>query len=152
MMQADPEVLSAIIQSTGFYRNKTKNILACAKQIVEHFGGTVPETLDALVALPGVGRKTANVVLGSAFGQAAIVVDTHVRRVANRLKLSRSTDPTQIEADLSRLLQKSLWTSGAHRLLLHGRHVCKARKPLCHECTLYDICPDEREKQRQAIK
>ena len=145
--QADPENLREIIRSTGFYQNKTKNIIGCAKKLIEAFGGKVPSTIDALVTLPGVGRKTANVVLGSAFGQEAIVVDTHVRRVANRLKLTRSSDPAKIEADLAQVFPKKKWTSGAHRILLHGRYVCKARKPLCQGCTLYDLCPAEKEKK-----
>jgi len=143
MFQADPEKLSSIIHSTGFYKNKTKNIIGCAKRLIEVFGGEVPETLDDLISLPGVGRKTANVVLGTAFHQQTIVVDTHVRRVARRLKLTRSNDPTQIESDLNHLLDENIWTSAAHRILLHGRHVCKSRKPLCEGCALFDLCPEK---------
>lgn len=143
MFQADPERLSAIIHSTGFYKNKTKNIIACSRLLVDGFEGRVPETLEALITLPGVGRKTANVVLGTAFHQQTIVVDTHVRRVANRLHFSQSNDPTQIEYDLNHLLDKKIWTSAAHRLLLHGRHVCKSRKPLCEGCVLLDLCPEK---------
>ncbi len=145
--QANPEDLRDIIHSTGFYQNKTKNMIGCAKKLLEDYGSKVPDTIEALVSLPGVGRKTANVVLGSAFGQEAIVVDTHVRRVANRLKLTRSDDPVKIEADLAQVLPKKKWTSGAHRILLHGRYVCKARRPLCGECVLYDLCPAEKEKK-----
>ncbi len=111
--------------------------------MLDEYQGEVPEDLNALIQLPGVGRKTANVVLGTVFGHQAIVVDTHVRRVSNRLGLSISSDPTQIETDLSRILQKKKWTSGAHRLLLHGRHVCKAQKPQCGECVLADLCPSQ---------
>ncbi len=146
MLQADPERLASIIRSTGFYKNKTKNIIGCSRRIVEVFAGNIPETLEELITLPGVGRKTANVVLGSAFHQQAIVVDTHVRRVARRLNLTRSNDPIQIETDLNHLLDKKIWTSAAHRLLLHGRHVCKSRKPLCEGCTLFDLCPERPEK------
>ena len=103
--------------------------------------------MEALVTLPGVGRKTANVVLGTAFGRPAVVVDTHVRRVANRLKLTRSDDPEQIETDLSRLLPAEKWTSGSHRILLHGRYLCVARNPRCLECPLFDLCPAEAEKR-----
>lgn len=146
MLQADPDRLSSIIHSTGFYKNKTKNIIACASRLVAVFDGNVPETLEELITLPGVGRKTANVVLGTAFHRQAIVVDTHVRRVSNRLKFSLSNDPTQIEIDLNHLLEQKVWTSAAHRLLLHGRHVCKSRKPLCEGCTLFDLCPEKQEK------
>ena len=143
LLKGDPEHLISLIRSTGFYRNKAKNIIGCAKRLVENFEGKVPKTFEALVSLPGVGRKTANVVLGSAFGQEAIVVDTHVRRVANRLGLSPSKDPTQIEFDLGRLLPKEKWTATAHRLLLHGRRTCKARRPLCTSCVLYCLCPSK---------
>ncbi len=143
MLQANPERLSAIIHSTGFYRNKTKNIIGTSRRLIEVFSGCVPENLEDLITLPGVGRKTANVVLGTAFHQQTIVVDTHVRRVANRLDLSQSNDPTEIEYDLNRLLDKKSWTSAAHRLLLHGRHVCKSRKPLCEGCVLFELCPEK---------
>ncbi len=145
MLQADPDRLSSIIHSTGFYKNKTKNVIACARRLVDVFDGHVPENLEDLITLPGVGRKTANVVLGTVFHRQAIVVDTHVRRIARRLRLSSSNDPTQIEIDLNRLLEQKIWTSAAHRLLLHGRHVCKSRKPLCEGCTLFDLCPERQE-------
>lgn len=145
--KADREELESIIRSTGFYKSKAKNMMGAAKGVVERFEGRVPETMEALVTLPGVGRKTANVVLGSAFGKPAIVVDTHVRRVANRLKLTRSDDPDQIEIDLSRLIPEKKWTSGSHRILLHGRYVCVARNPHCLECPLFDLCPAEAEKK-----
>lgn len=141
ILQGDPEVLIALIRSTGFFNNKAKNIIGCAKTLLGKHGGEVPEDLEALTALPGVGRKTANVVLGTAFGHPAIVVDTHVRRVSNRLGLSKSADPVKIEADLSRLFPKQKWTAGAHRLLLHGRRTCKARKPQCDSCVLANLCP-----------
>ncbi len=141
IVNGDPEHLISLIRSTGFFNNKAKNIIAASKQLIETHSGEVPEHLEALVALPGVGRKTANVVLGTAFGHQTIVVDTHVRRVSNRLGLSKSSDPVHIETDLSRLFPKEKWTTGAHRLLLHGRTVCKARKPLCDQCVLADVCP-----------
>jgi endonuclease-3 len=113
--------LEEIIRSTGFFKTKAKNLVACADAITTRFGGRVPDRMEDLVTLPGVGRKTANVLLGQAFGQPAIVVDTHVIRVSNRLKLTRSADPEQIERDLQRLLPPSQWTAVSQRLLLHGR-------------------------------
>lgn len=147
LAKADREELESIIRSTGFFKSKAKNILGCAAAIVDRFGGKVPVNMEALVTLPGVGRKTANVVLGSAFGKPAIVVDTHVRRVSNRLKWTRSEDPDQIEVDLSRLLPEEEWTVGSHRILLHGRYLCVARRPRCLECPLFDLCPAETEKK-----
>jgi endonuclease-3 len=137
--------LEEIIRSTGFFKSKAKNLVACAGAITTRFGGRVPDLMDDLVTLPGVGRKTANVVLGQAFGQPAIVVDTHVKRVSNRLKLTNSDDPVQIEQDLQQLLLPSQWTDVSERLLLHGRYVCVARKPLCMRCPIFDDC-DAKEK------
>ena len=137
--------LEQIIRSTGFFKSKAKNLVACADAITTRFSGRVPDRMDDLVTLPGVGRKTANVLLGQAFGQPAIVVDTHVKRVSNRLKLTRSDDPVQIEQDLQELLPSSQWTSISQRLLLHGRYVCVAHKPLCGRCPIYDEC-DAKEK------
>ncbi|MGB0910944.1 MAG: endonuclease III [Nitrospirales bacterium] len=132
--------LEGLIRSTGFYKNKAKNIMACGKAVATRFNGTVPRTMDELTSLPGVGRKTANVLLGSFFGEPAVVVDTHVKRVANRLHLTVSDDPTTIEYDLQLLLPKAQWTLGAQRLLLHGRYVCLARAPKCNHCAIYDNC------------
>ncbi|MDF2458350.1 MAG: nth [Nitrospira sp.] len=132
--------VEAIIRSTGFFKNKAKNIVACGQVLHEQFGQRVPDRMDDLVSLPGVGRKTANVLLGQAFGQPAIVVDTHVKRVARRLDLTQSDDPVQIEQDLQELLPPSLWTNVSQRLLLHGRYICLARKPLCGRCPIYDYC------------
>jgi endonuclease-3 len=137
--------LEQIIRSTGFYKSKAKNLVACAHAITAQFGGRVPDRMEDLVTLPGVGRKTANVLLGQAFGQPAIVVDTHVKRVANRLRLTNSDDPVQIEQDLQQLLPTSQWTGVSQRLLLHGRYICVARKPLCSRCPIYDDC-DAKEK------
>jgi endonuclease-3 len=145
--KADREELESIIRPTGFYKNKAKSLIGCAKEIIEQFDGRVPEVMEALVTLPGVGRKTANVVLGSAFGKPSIVVDTHVRRVSNRLKLTRSDDPEQIETNLSHLISKQKWTSGSHRILLHGRYLCIARNPHCLECPIFDLCPAQTEKR-----
>jgi endonuclease III len=137
--------LEQIIRSTGFFKTKAKNLVACAHAITTQFGERVPDRMEDLVTLPGVGRKTANVLLGQAFGQPAIVVDTHVKRVSNRLRLTTSDDPDQIEQDLQRLLPASQWTGVSERLLLHGRYICVARKPLCGRCPIYDDC-DAKEK------
>ena len=137
---ADRALLERLITSTGFFRAKAQHLIACGRAIVERFGGEVPRTMDELVTLPGVGRKTANVVLGNAFGRPAVVVDTHVTRVARRLGLSASADPVRIEQDLQRLIPKARWTVGSFHLLLHGRYVCVARTPRCEQCTVYDLC------------
>lgn len=139
--------LEEIIHSTGFYKSKAKSILGAAQTLVQEFGGQVPKTMEKLITLPGVGRKTANVVLGHAFGVPGMVVDTHVRRVGNRLKFTRSKNPDQIEKDLCSLMPQSKWTDASSRLLLHGRHVCRARTPLCMECALFNLCPCDKEKQ-----
>lgn len=132
--------LEQLIRSTGFYKSKANHLVTCGKAVSERFHGTVPDTMEELVTLPGVGRKTANVILGNAFGKPGVVVDTHVKRVANRLGLTKSDDPEQIEADLQQLLPESEWTSVSQRLLLHGRYVCVARKPHCSRCVIYDQC------------
>jgi endonuclease-3 len=130
------------IRSTGFYRNKAKNIRAAAALLTAEFGGKVPQTMDELLRLPGVARKTANVVLGSAYGIAAgVVVDTHVKRLAFRLGLTKHTDPAKIERDLMRAVPQADWIWFAHALVLHGRAVCGARKPLCAGCPVTKLCP-----------
>jgi endonuclease-3 len=139
---AAPEDLEEDIRPTGFYRNKARSLRGMASALVEEHGGEVPRTMRELVALPGVGRKTANVVLGNAFGvDEGIVVDTHVRRVSGRLGLTQSQDPTKIEQDLMKIVPKEDWTVFSHLLILHGRQTCKARKPDCPNCVLNDICP-----------
>lgn len=140
MAKAVPVELEALIRPTGFYRSKTKNLIGCAQVITAQFKGQVPDTMDALTSIPGVGRKTANVLLGAAFGKPAIVVDTHVSRVANRLALTHSSDPEQIERDLQSVYPRAQWTDVSQRLLLHGRYVCLARKPRCGVCPIYDVC------------
>jgi len=145
--KADPAELEALIRSTGFYKSKARNLIGCGKTLVATFNGKVPASMDALTTLPGVGRKTANVILGSYFGEPAVVVDTHVKRVSNRLDLTKSQDPTKIEEDLQSLLPQSQWTMGTQRILLHGRHVCQARRPNCHRCSLYDDCEWEGKSQ-----
>lgn len=139
-VEADPAELEALIRPTGFFKTKAKHLIHCAKAVVETFDGQVPDTMEALTGLPGVGRKTANVLLGNAFDKPAIVVDTHVKRVAGRLHLTRHTDPDKVELDLQRLLPAKDWTEGSQRLLLHGRYVCLARAPRCGSCALYTDC------------
>lgn len=134
--------IEKLIQSTGFFRNKAKNIKACCKQLVDGYDGKVPRDLESLVALPGVGRKTANVVLGTAFGLATgVVVDTHVGRLSRRLGLTQETDPVKVEKELMGQLPKRDWIMFSHRLIHHGRRVCKARKPNCDDCGLVRWCP-----------
>lgn len=142
LAQAAPSEIEAIIRSTGFFRAKAKSIQAAARQLVDQHGGQVPETMAALTALPGVGRKTANVVLGNAFGQnVGVVVDTHVGRLARRLGLTRQEDPEKVEQDLMALIPREQWTRFAHQLILHGRQVCAARRPDCGHCPLAELCP-----------
>ena len=137
--QADVE---KIIQSTGFFRAKAANLRGMAQALVEQFGGELPRTLDEMVTLPGVGRKTANVVLGTAFGlPTGVVVDTHVKRLTRLLGLTKHLDPVKIEHDLAALLPKSEWINFSHRLIHHGRRICNARKPNCPECPLLKLCP-----------
>lgn len=136
----DPAVLEDEIRSTGFYKNKTKAVIACCRKLVEEFQGEVPRTLDALTTLPGVGRKTANMVLGNAFGVQAIAVDTHVLRVSNRLGLAHSDEPQAVEEALMRQVAKDRWTEFGNALILHGRETCVARKPHCPECVLHEVC------------
>ncbi len=138
---ADPLEVEELVKSTGFYRNKAKSIMACSATLEADFGGEVPSTMEDLVKLPGVGRKTANLMLGEIFGKPAVVVDTHVKRVAQRLGLTRSSEPEEIEADLQKALPKKSWWPGSSRLLLHGRYVCLAKKPKCAECVIRDLCP-----------
>jgi len=139
---ADPEVFEDEIRSTGFFRNKTKSILNMADALVEQHRGEVPSSMEELVKLPGVGRKTANVVLGNAFGRdEGVVVDTHVKRISNLLKLTRHQDPDKIEKDLMKLVPKREWTLWPHLLIHHGRAVCTARSPKCEDCALVDLCP-----------
>lgn len=142
LAQASQEEVEALIKPTGFYRNKAKALLGMAKALVAEHQGQVPAQMDALVRLPGVGRKTANVVLGTAFGLATgIVVDTHVARVSRRLGLAQSSDPDRIEEELMALFPRERWVELSHRLILHGRYVCQARKPKCEKCVLSSLCP-----------
>ena len=130
------------VQSTGFFRNKAKNIKTCSTQLLERHGGKVPQEIESLVALAGVGRKTANVVLGTAFGLATgVVVDTHVGRLSRRLGLTEAKDAVKVERDLIELLPKKEWIQFSHRMIHHGRAICSARKPLCGECSMKRFCP-----------
>ncbi len=139
---ADPEELEGLIRSTGFYRNKARNIRGMADQLLRDHGGQVPSEMDQLVALPGVARKTANVVLSNAFGRhEGVVVDTHVKRVAGRLGLTAETDPVKVERDLMEVLDPDDWHPFPWRMILHGRQRCHARKPDCDGCELRDLCP-----------
>jgi endonuclease III len=143
-VEASAEVLEQDIRPTGFYRNKTKSIQGACRMIVEKFGGSVPDTMEDLLLLPGVARKTANVVLGVAFKKAeGIVVDTHVLRVSQRLELTRSETPENIEKDLMQIVPRSNWISFSHEMIFHGRYTCKARKPLCRECPVESLCRSE---------
>ncbi|MCA9184072.1 MAG: endonuclease III [Planctomycetales bacterium] len=136
------KTLEQEIQSTGFFRNKAKNIQACCQQLVRYYGGEVPQQMEKLVELPGVGRKTANVVLGTAFGVASgVVVDTHVGRISQRLGLTDKQDAVKAEQDLMTILPRKEWIDFSHRMIHHGRKICKARKPLCEQCGMSDICP-----------
>jgi endonuclease-3 len=142
LAMADPREVEEIIKPTGFFRNKTKSLLGMAGGLLDRFGGKVPARMDDLVTLPGVGRKTANVVLGTAFGTpVGVVVDTHVGRVSRRLGLTRLSDPVKVEAVLMKLFPRKNWTLLSHLLIFHGRRVCVARRPRCAECVLNDLCP-----------
>lgn len=140
--EASLEELERDIQSTGFYRNKAKNIIGCCKGLVEQHGGKVPRDIEQLVPLPGIGRKTANVVLGTAYGIASgVVVDTHVTRVSQRLGLTKQKDAEKIERDLMELIPQDQWIAFSHRMIHHGRRICEARKPKCDDCPLRPLCP-----------
>ncbi len=142
LANADLEELMELIKSTGFYRNKAKHIQGACRMILEKFGGQVPQLMEDLLQLPGVARKTANVVLAHAFGiNAGVTVDTHVKRLSRRLGLTKHEDPLKIERDLMNLLPQPDWENWSIRLIYHGRAVCNARKPLCEQCALADLCP-----------
>jgi len=143
---ARQEVLAADIRSTGFFNNKAKSIIGAAKKILKDYGGEVPKTLEELITIPGAARKTANVVLGTAFGiTSGIVVDTHVQRISNRLALTKNTDPVKIEQDLMKIVPRDHWILFSHQMIHFGRGICVARKPKCAECPLYSLCtwPDK---------
>jgi endonuclease-3 len=140
--EGEREELEELIRSTGFFRNKARNIQGMGRTVVQEFGGEVPDTMEALLRLPGVARKTANVVLTNGFGKVeGIVVDTHVKRVSRRLGLTGETDPVKIEGDLTKVLPEEQWHPFPWRLILHGRAICEARSPRCDDCMLSDLCP-----------
>lgn len=143
LAEANPEDVEQVVYSTGYYRQKTKSLLALAADVVERFGGEVPRDFDDMVTLRGVGRKTASVVLAEAWGEPAIAVDTHVKRLSNRLGLTEKSDPVKIEQDLKDLYLKKTWAGVSMRFIQFGRDVCDARKPRCWECQLRDRCPYE---------
>lgn len=141
LAQAGSEEIERLIRSLGLFRAKARSLKRCAQQLVEDFGSKVPATMEQLTQLAGVGRKTANVILGHAYDIPGIIVDTHCKRVSGRLGLTREREPAKIERDLGRLLPASEWTGFSHRLIIHGRRVCYARKPACGRCVLNELCP-----------
>jgi endonuclease-3 len=140
---ADRKELERLIKPTGFFRNKARNLMRCCQQLVERHGGEVPGTMKELVKLTGIGRKTANVILGNAFATPGIPVDTHVGRLSRRLGLSEHTNPVHVERDLMALVPRKQWSLFAHRMIFHGRQVCRARRPRCATCPLAGVCPRE---------
>ncbi|MEA5002459.1 MAG: endonuclease III [Christensenella sp.] len=141
LAQADLAELEGYIKTCGLYKNKAKNLIACAQRLMEEFGGVVPHTEEELTSLAGVGRKTANVVLAFAFGLPAFPVDTHVKRVSNRIGFAHSDDPNKVEEEDKKIIRKEDWSQAHHWLIWHGRKVCKAQKPLCDICCISDLCP-----------
>ena len=142
LAQANREELEGVIHSTGFFRNKAKNLIGMARALVKEHGGELPRTLAQLTQLPGIGRKTANVILGNAFGiDEGVVVDTHVKRLAGRMGFTRESTPEKVEVDLMDLFPRERWTPLSHVLIFHGRGPCPARKPRCHECVVAHLCP-----------
>ena len=152
MAQAQQDQVEALIKSTGFYRAKAANLLALATRLVDEYDGVVPGSLDALVTLPGVGRKTANVVLGNAFGVPGITVDTHFMRLARRFGWTESSDPVRIEADVAALFERKDWTMLSHRVVFHGRRICHARKPACGACPIAPLCPSYGDGEVDPVK
>jgi len=146
--QADVKEIEEDIRTTGFFRNKAKNIKGASTKLIADHGGQVPQTMDELTALPGVGRKTANVLLGNAFGIPGIVCDTHVIRLSRRLALSENSDPVKLEFDLADIVPEKHWTLFSHLLVFHGRNICKARKPNCPECPIMTRCPVANQPER----
>jgi endonuclease III len=146
LAQANQEEVEELVRSTGFYRNKAKSLLGMARQVVEQHGGDIPAEMEALVKLPGVGRKTANVILGNVFGiDEGIVVDTHVGRLARRMGFTRQEDPVRVEKDLIRLFPNAWWTLLSHLFIFHGRQQCPARRPRCQGCPVAHLCPGRQE-------
>ncbi|HEX5565563.1 MAG TPA: endonuclease III [Streptomyces sp.] len=158
MAAADPERLEALIRPTGFFRNKAKSLLGLSAALRDRFGGEVPGRLEDLVSLPGVGRKTAHVVLGNAFGRPGITVDTHFGRLVRRWRLTEQTDPEKVEAEIAGIIPKSEWTMFSHRVIFHGRRICHSRRPACGACPIAHLCPSygegetDPEKARKLLK
>ncbi len=150
MASASQETVEDLIKSTGFFRQKAMSLISMSLDVIKRFGGEIPHTLEELITLRGVGRKTANVLIGVEFGGDAMVVDTHVKRLSNHLGWTKSDDPVKIEQDLMKLIPKPEWTDLAHRLILHGRSVCIANRPRCSVCTLSSICVEGGRRLRQA--
>ncbi len=149
---ADPEQLEEIIRPTGFFRAKAKSLIGLSTALRDDFGGEVPSTLEQLVTLPGVGRKTANVVLGNVFGVPGITVDTHFGRLARRFGWSESDDPVKVEQDVAALFPKSEWTMLSHRVVFHGRRICHSRRPACGACPIAELCPAYGEGETDPVK
>lgn len=158
MAAAAPERLEELIRPTGFFRNKTKSLLGLSAQLCDRFGGEVPDSLEALVSLPGVGRKTAFVVLGNAFGRPGLTVDTHFGRLVRRWGLTEQTDPDKVEAEIAEIFPKRDWTMFSHRTIFHGRRICHSRKPACGACPIAPLCPSygegelDEEKAKKLLK
>lgn len=148
---AEQEEVEQYIKTTGFFRNKAKSLIGMAKAIVENHNGIVPQTMEELNVLPGVGRKTANVVLGNCFDVPGITVDTHMIRLSNRFGLTKNTDPVKIEKDLMKILPEDIWTMYCHRIITHGRQICKARKPECYRCPITLLCSYYQKSQKSSI-
>lgn len=148
--EANLKTFEEEIRSTGFYKNKAKNLIACTKEMVEKHGGRVPNTMEELVKLPGVGRKTANAILGNAFGVPGLCVDTHMIRINQKLRLTKNTDPVKIEFDLMPLVPEREWTNYSHLIIHHGRVRCFARKPDCAHCSINDLCPSREDLPAQS--
>jgi len=149
---ADPAAIEQLIKPTGFFRAKTKRIIAASRKLVELFGGVVPNTMEDLIKIPGIGRKTANVILGAGFGVPGFAVDTHVIRLTNRIGLVKTKDPVKIEYQVCSMVPKEEWTGLSLRLILHGRRVCDARRPRCEECVLNDFCPSSLTRPNRRLR
>ena len=139
--EAEPTVFEEEIRTTGFFRSKARNIIACCRTLVREFGGRIPRTMEELTTLPGVGRKTANIILYNAYGIPGFAVDTHVARVTNRLGLVKTEDPDKIEEAICRLIAREIWGEATHLFIFHGRRTCKAKQPLCPQCSIRSLCP-----------
>jgi endonuclease-3 len=152
LASANPAEIEALIKPTGFFRAKTQRIIAASRKLVDAFGGVVPQTMDELTQVPGIGRKTANVILGAGFGVPGFAVDTHVIRLTNRLGFVRTKDPVKIEFQVTSMVPAEEWTALSLRLILHGRRICDARKPLCGECVLNELCPSSLTKTGRRLR